>query len=153
MKKAVIFDLDGTVIDSSHRANILPDGSLDLADWIENNRPEKILKDTLLPMAAMWRGFMQGGANIAVCTARFMQEADYQFLRIHGLFANVIFSRPAGCKDADAGLKLEQLGGWLRDEKIESATFYDDNASVREAISSSLPIVCIDPVGYNSRSI
>jgi len=151
--KTVIFDLDGTVIDSSHRANILPDGSLDLADWIENNRPEKILRDSLLPMAKLWRGFIAGGATIAICTARYMQDADFQFLRVNGLFSHFTFSRPLGCLDADAGLKVQQLGDWMKREQIESAVMYDDNASVREAVSSSLPIVCIDPIGYNSRSI
>ena len=42
-KLTVLFDLDGTMIDSSHRQNTLADGSLDLAHWIENNTPEKIL--------------------------------------------------------------------------------------------------------------
>ena len=36
----LIFDLDGTTIDSSHRHATLPDGTLNLAKWIENSTPE-----------------------------------------------------------------------------------------------------------------
>ena len=50
-----IFDLDGTTIDSSHRQNTLPDGSLNLDAWVRNNTPEKIARDSLLPMAESWK--------------------------------------------------------------------------------------------------
>jgi FMN phosphatase YigB (HAD superfamily) len=53
--KTYIFDLDHTVIDSSHRQLTKADGSLDLAHWIENNTPEKIAADTELPLANHWR--------------------------------------------------------------------------------------------------
>lgn len=149
MKKAVIFDLDGTVIDSSHRANFLPDGSLNLADWIENNKPAKILEDSELPLANLWRGLIAGGMTIAICTARFMQDADHLWLRERGLFANVIFSRPLGCRDADHDLKREQLSAWINAEGFERVTMYDDNKNVRETISQ-LGVVCIDPIGYNN---
>ena len=65
-----IFDLDGTVIDSSHRQNTLPDGSLDLAHWVENNTPEKILSDSLLPLAEKMRSVRSATDTVAVITAR-----------------------------------------------------------------------------------
>ena len=37
-----IFDLDGTVIDSSHRQLALPNGDIDLTHWRENSTKEKI---------------------------------------------------------------------------------------------------------------
>ena len=46
-----IFDLDGTVIDSSHRQLALPNGDIDLTHWKENSTKEKIFKDELLPLA------------------------------------------------------------------------------------------------------
>ena len=64
-----IFDLDGTVIDSSHRQNTRPDGSLDLAQWIENNTPEKILADSLLPLAEKMRGVNREMDTVAIITA------------------------------------------------------------------------------------
>ena len=46
-----IFDLDHTVIDSSHRQITRPDGSLDLAAWRRHNTRANIMRDTLLPLA------------------------------------------------------------------------------------------------------
>ena len=50
-----IFDLDHTVIDSSHRQATRPDGSLDLDHWRENSTPAMIEADSLLPLANEWR--------------------------------------------------------------------------------------------------
>ena len=80
-----IFDLDGTVIDSSHRQNTLPDGSLDLAHWIENNTPEKILADSLLPLAEKMRSVRSVKDTVAVITARVIQDADLAFMSRNGL--------------------------------------------------------------------
>jgi len=40
IKNITIFDLDGTIIDSSHRQATLPDGTLNLPAWIENSTPK-----------------------------------------------------------------------------------------------------------------
>ena len=54
-----IFDLDHTVIDSSHRQLTRADGSLDLDHWIENCTREKIYQDKLLPLARLqWLLFL-----------------------------------------------------------------------------------------------
>ena len=50
-KKIAIFDLDGTVIDSSHRTPNKPDGTLDLEGYFELRTRKNIFKDTLLPLA------------------------------------------------------------------------------------------------------
>ena len=50
-----IFDLDHTVIDSSHRQLTREDGSLDLDNWIENCTHEKIMQDRLLPLASSFK--------------------------------------------------------------------------------------------------
>jgi len=55
IKNITIFDLDGTVLDSSHRQATKPDGTLDLAKWFENATPEKIFQDKVLPLAQQMR--------------------------------------------------------------------------------------------------
>ena len=92
-----IFDLDGTVIDSSHRQNTRPDGSLDLARWIENNTPEKILADSLLPLADKMREVNREIDRVAIITARVMQDADLAFLKRNGLEFNFLFSHECSC--------------------------------------------------------
>ena len=88
-----IFDLDGTVIDSSHRQNTLPDGSLDLAHWVENNTVDKILADSLLPLAEKMRSVRSVKDTVAVITARVIQDADLAFLKRNDLRFDYLFSR------------------------------------------------------------
>ena len=65
-----IFDLDHTVIDSSHRQATLPDGSLDPRALRENSTAGMIRRDKLLPLARVWREQFRKKCEIVVCTAR-----------------------------------------------------------------------------------
>jgi len=153
INKTFIFDLDHTVIDSSHRQITLADGSLDLNNWIENCTQEKIMADTLLPLAQHWRTFQAAGAEIVVCTARCMGEHDHAFLANHDLKASAILSRPFGCTDADADLKENLLRDYAHNTDRSWARFsrdaviYDDNLSVLLRLDS------IGITGYNAISI
>jgi len=130
-----IFDLDGTVIDSAHRHATLPDGSLDLAHWIENATPDKIAGDSLLPIANYMKDIFPHH-EVLVCTARVMSDADYDFLLDHGLNADAILSRPADNRLPDAYLKEMLLRdhatrrGFTWVEFSKNTTIIDDNASV-----------------------
>jgi len=151
--KTFIFDLDHTVIDSSHRQITLADGSLDLKNWIENCTQEKIFADKILPLADFWRTFQAAGHEIVVCTARVMGEHDHAFLANHGLQATALLSRPMGCADADADLKENLMREyahntgrpWARFSR--NAAIYDDNLSVLLRLES------IGIAGYNALSL
>jgi hypothetical protein len=153
--KTFIFDLDHTVIDSSHRQITLADGSLDLNNWIENCTQEKIMADTLLPLAQHWRTFQAAGNEIVVCTARVMGVWDNVFLADHGLTADAILSRPLGCADADADLKENLLRDYARTNGQSWALFsrtavmYDDNMGVLNRLSS-LGIDCYNAISINN---
>jgi phosphoglycolate phosphatase-like HAD superfamily hydrolase len=100
-----IFDLDGTVIDSSKRVTpcLMPNGDLCLATYRKQAcTPEAVNTDTLLPLADVMRQFMREGTQVAVCTARHMYNHDYRFLKRHGLRPNVILSRDKLHKHFDA---------------------------------------------------
>ena len=43
--RIVIYDLDGTIIDSTHRIKLHENGSLDLEHWKQNSTKEQIFKD------------------------------------------------------------------------------------------------------------
>ena len=153
--KTFIFDLDHTVIDSSHRQITLADGSLDLDNWIANCTREKIMADTLLPLAQHWRTFQAAGNEIVVCTARVMGVWDHVFLADHGLTADAILSRPLGCADADADLKENLLRDYARTTGQSWALFsrtavmYDDNMGVLNRLSS-LGIDCYNAISINN---
>ena len=89
-----IFDLDHTVIDSSHRQLTKADGSLDLDHWIANNTRAKIMADSLLPLATQWRKAYAKGSEIVVCTARVIGQDDRDFLAMNGLRYHAMLSRP-----------------------------------------------------------
>tara|TARA_Y100000996_G_scaffold189884_1_gene148415 strand:- start:494 stop:1156 length:663 start_codon:yes stop_codon:yes gene_type:complete len=138
-----IFDLDGTVIDSSHRTRFLADGSLDLAYWQANATPRKIAADTLLPLAKqMQSAYARGNCLVMVCTARVMSASDYLFLDMHGLQYHAITSRPEGETLPDFALKLYALhglcteNGWSWAKFRKMAIMFDDNLSVIDALTA-----------------
>jgi len=137
-----IFDLDHTVIDSSHRQLTKADGSLDLTHWRENCTHEKIMGDTLLPLARTMRDAINNGQNVIICTARVLGRSDIIFLAKHGLLTSVILSRPEGDNTPDAELKTRLLKQhcqtvgitWARFTR--SAYMFDDNVNVLAEMKS-----------------
>ena len=49
-RQVIVFDLDHTLIDSSHRQIYKPDGSLDLDEWRRLSTWDNIKNDSLLPL-------------------------------------------------------------------------------------------------------
>ena len=136
IKNILIFDLDGTTIDSSHRQATKPDGTLDLAHWFDNATPEKIFADKLLPLSQQMSKRCKAGDYVIVCTARSMQFADFEFLMNNGLCVDKIISRPHGDMTPDAELKRKQLSSLfnLKQFKNKNKVMFDDAASVRSSL-------------------
>ena len=142
-----IYDLDGTVIDSSHRQLADSRGALDLAAWRENSTPEKIAQDSLLPLAQDLKNCLALGLPVAICTARVLGDADRVYLREHGLEAPIILSRDGeGDNRPDAQLKREKLLSLGVD--LRGVTMYDDNQSVL-AMARELGINALDATAIN----
>jgi hypothetical protein len=150
-----IFDLDHTIIDSSHRQSYLPDGSLDLVHWRENSTAEKVAQDTLLPLARVMASAHNVNIRIIVCTARVMASADYYFLQQHGLFADYILSRPEGDTSGDAQLKIRLLNDFVQSQGIswkrfiQGAVMFDDNQTVIKALKA-IGLNVVDAVQTNN---
>ena len=131
-----IWDLDGTVIDSSHRYSTLPNGDIDLPRWIADNTKANIERDSLLPLARLMRSNWRQGDTVIICTARVLGIHDHCFLADHGIKANFILSRALGDNRGDAEMKRAKLFALFADLKIpfarwtRNATFYDDNQGV-----------------------
>lgn len=111
MKQLVnIFDLDCTLIDSTHRVNEFGDPSkgIDLNYWLENCTFDMVMKDKLLPLVDLFYEFKKTEfTNIAV-TAREMFAADYEFLELHGLHFHMVLHREDS-KELDHVLKEKKL--------------------------------------------
>lgn len=131
-----IFDLDHTVIDSSHRQLTRADGSLDLAHWRENCTRDAIMRDSLLPLAKVMQAAIANGLDVIICTARVLSIHDIAFLIHHGLYTDNILSRPEGDASGDADLKVRLLSEHAAERGMSFRSFarwsymFDDNQSV-----------------------
>ena len=65
--------------------------------------PEKIFSDKLMPLATQFqiRKRQKAGDYVIVCTARNMQDADFEFLQ-QLEFVQIKLFRPTGNMEADA---------------------------------------------------
>ena len=147
----LIFDLDGTTIDSSHRHATLPDGTLNLAKWIENSTPEKIFQDQVLPLGKLVSKLGKKHYTI-ICTARVLSHADLEFLMNNGICVDKIISRPLGNNTPDGELKKKQLNSFLslKQFKNKNVIMFDDADSVR-SIVRKIGITVIHPDKINRK--
>tara|TARA_R110001606_G_scaffold61919_1_gene144453 strand:- start:312 stop:791 length:480 start_codon:yes stop_codon:yes gene_type:complete len=151
-----IFDLDHTVIDSSHRQLARPDGSLDLDNWRENCTKEKIMADKILPLADLMRSAWDNNNHVIICTARVLSVWDHVFLADNNLRAHAILSRVEGDNRGDAEMKRDLLLRHFRGLKIpvarwtRHAVFYDDNQAVL-AMAAKLGIITRDAIKLNQQ--
>jgi hypothetical protein len=136
MNRFKIWDLDGTVIDSSHRYSTLANGDIDLPRWIADNTRANIEQDKLLPLAELMKSNYRQGDIVIICTARVLGVWDHVYLADKGIKANFILSRAIGDNRGDAEMKRQKLLALFADLKIpfvrwtRNATFYDDNQGV-----------------------
>ena len=154
IKNITIFDLDGTCIDSSHRQLTKADGTLDIENWLENATPEKVFKDSLLPLASEISKRKKAGDYTIISTARNMTDADFEFLKINNMVPNLIISRKVGDNRSDGELKLKRLNSLFNLKQFRNANkiMFDDANSVRATLRGLLDAV-INPAKINERLI
>ena len=66
-----VYDLDGVLVDTSHRYRNLASGSIDLAYWLENRTEKNISRDKVLPLAKQYHAdCLNPETYVVICTAR-----------------------------------------------------------------------------------
>ena len=150
-----VFDLDDTVLDSSHRRLVTDDHEAFIRDW-KTHTARQILKDKPLPLARFMRMLISQGESVWILTAREMGLADYRLLENHGIRARTILSREAHDNRPDSVFKVAKIRPLLnlkgvRDCKI---MFYDDKESNREALANipNSNIKGFNPEMFNGKS-
>ena len=129
-KRIHVYDLDGVLVDTSHRYRNRPDGSIDLNYWLANRTEKKIAKDKLLPLA---KQYIADNANpeiyTVICTARQYHPLDIAFIFSHLGAPDKLIMRPVGNMEPDAQLKFKQLRTLfnLRQFQKLPRKFWDDN--------------------------
>ena len=135
--RVYIYDLDMTIIDSSHRRKYDTDGNFRLSYWRDHNTREDIFKDSLLPLAKHMKKKMVDNIVI-ICTAREINQDDLDFLEAHGIRYDHIIHRKKGDRTQDHILKYIQLKNFLRDNpyiKSSRKIMYDDSMENLQEIS------------------
>jgi len=154
IKNIIIFDLDQTVIDSSHRNPNNSDGTLNLERYFKLRTRNNIFKDKLLPLAEIFKQVNTDDNYIIVATARNIDHDDIDFLKSKGLIPNKIISRKwiveAGVPDAQLKAnKLKQLFN-LKQFQGKQKFMFDDAASVITKMRE-LGIVTLNAIKVNER--
>lgn len=151
--KICIYDLDGTIIDSSHRTKYMENGELDLANWIENNTKENIFKDDLLPMYWQLRQDYENGNIVIICTARQLGEHDLEYIHSMGIYYDYIYSRPKDCITRDDILKAKQLRHFWNFKQFAKLRkyFYDDRIANLTAIRKFGNVETVNARIWNKR--
>ena len=138
MLKAIhTYDLDGVLVDSSHRYRNKSDGTIDLDYWIANRVPEKIALDKLLPHS--WQyvdDILNPSIYVIICTSRVWTAIDQEFIDKELGQPDVLLMRPVGNTQADATLKRRQLQRIfnLRQFKGLPRILWEDNLRNIEAL-------------------
>jgi len=142
--KIRIYDLDGTIIDSSHRAKYDDNGKLDLDHWRENNTKENIFKDDLLPMYWQLVADYKNGDIIILCTARELNKWDWEYIHSMGIYYDYVKSRPIGETMSDWKLKRNLLNPFFNLKPFQKLAkyFYDDNENNLAQLSNMGAIIC-----------
>jgi phosphoglycolate phosphatase-like HAD superfamily hydrolase len=153
IKKIIIFDLDGTVINSEHRSPRNADGTINLIGWFNKATAENIHKDTLLPLARFMKQTIASEDFVIVATARSMQKADFDFLENQGINPNIVLSRKkTEMSKPDAELKASKLNKLfnLKQFKTVPKFMFEDNDSVLSKVRG-LGIVGLNSIKVNER--
>jgi phosphoglycolate phosphatase-like HAD superfamily hydrolase len=137
--KVRIYDMDGTIVDSTHRYRILisSDGTekIDLEYWRANEY--RAMDDGLLPLANQYMDDLKNpNVYTIIATARILRVADNTFIdKVLGR-PNYIISRGENDNRKGAELKIAGLQKFfnLRQFKAADAVFYEDNASYLKAV-------------------
>ena len=152
-KTIMIFDLDDTVINSTHRTPRNVDGSVKLNEFLKMATRENIFKDTLLPLAKEMKRAIARGDFVVVATARRMTKADYDFLDEYGIKPSIVLSRSDNeSNKPDADLKWNKLTRLFNLKQFQNSQkiMFDDNKSVLSKMREN-GLVALNSIKVNKR--
>jgi hypothetical protein len=141
MNHLEIYDLDGTVIDSSHRYKTAECGTkIDLNHWRENCTPEKIAQDKLLPLAHKMKKSMSDPKKcVVVATARVMQKADFDYIIENLGIPDYMVYRKENDIRKGADLKNQGIEKFVGDvSRFKSIKIFEDNITYLDGMQKHL---------------
>ncbi len=145
MFKVSIYDMDGTIVDSTHRYRTVrgADGveRIDLAYWRANEY--RAMDDGLLPLADQYMQELKDpNVFVIIATARVIHAPDMQFICSILGEPDYLISRTDGDTQSGASLKIKGLQKFFNLKQFRNcdATFYEDNTSYLKAVCDHFQI-------------
>jgi FMN phosphatase YigB (HAD superfamily) len=133
MKKLlIIFDLDGTLIDSTHRMLDWNFHSKEecIKYWTTHNIPENCHKDKLLPLVEVYRELRKTQHTIVALTARTLQFWDYEYFKNNDLVFDAILHREDSL-ELDHIMKENHIQKLLKQNYVPYLAFDDLEANLK----------------------
>lgn len=136
--RVAIYDMDGTIVDSSHRYRTIVDEAgerIDLDFWRQNEY--NAMNDTLLPMAEQYKKDLDcPNTYVIIATARVMHNPDWQFVKEILGEPDYFISRKDGDIQSGKTLKINGLARFFNLLNFRDAdfVFYEDNVSYLKAV-------------------
>lgn len=139
IKRISIYDMDGTIVDSSHRYRTIVDHNgiekIDLEYWRDNEH--RAMEDKLLPLARQYQQDIdRPDTYVIIATARIIREPDMHFIHYILGAPNYIISRKESDTRSGSILKIKGLQKFFNLVNFRNAvaTFYEDNTSYLKAV-------------------
>lgn len=136
--KVSIYDMDGTIVDSSHRYRTIVDAKgerIDLDHWRENQH--LAMNDSLLPLYEQYeKDLCNENCYVIIATARVMNDPDWDFVRNILGMPDYFISRREGDTQSGKTLKINGLAKFFNLVTFRNAefTFYEDNVEYLKAV-------------------
>ena len=144
IRKVSIYDMDGTIVDSSGRYRTQMVNGIEKIDpeyWRANEY--RAMEDGLLPLADQYMDELRDpSVYVIIATARIMGNADWQFVREVLGEPDYFISRKPGDNQSGGSLKIKGLQKFfnLRQFRKADAVFYEDNTSYLKAVCDHFQI-------------
>jgi len=144
IKKIKIYDLDGTLIDSSHRYRTI-NGRIDLEHWRANDTRKNVLENDSFLDLYKWLqiDLKRADTFVIFATARACTYNDhnYEFLQNNNIVPDMFIHRMGELDNrGGAALKIEAIKPLLKLKKFENATIhiFEDNIQYLHDMCMSL---------------
>jgi len=144
INRVAVYDMDGTIVDSSHRYRTITDENgerIDLDYWRENEH--LAMNDGLLPMFEQYRADLADeNCYVIIATARVMNAPDWQFVKEILGEPDYFISRKSGDTQSGKTLKINGLAKFFNLVTFKNAdfVFYEDNVSYLKAVCDRFKI-------------
>lgn len=139
-----IYDMDGTIVDSSHRYRTIVDEKgerIDLDYWRQNEY--RAGDDSLLPLHRQYQAdIADPHCYVIIATARVMNQPDWDFVESKLGLPDYFISRPKDSNVSGRVLKINGLAKFFNLVNFRDAefVFYEDNVDYLKAVCDRFQI-------------